>query len=237
MPKSLEAFAQESGRSGRDGLPAHSILYYSQQDARRFEFLTHKQHERRQEEEAGAAAKKKEKKSQPDPKLLQSKLKALEQMVQYCTKPSCRRNALIRHFGGDAVDCGRTCDYCINPKRIERDIQSAQVAPINNTSTVARSKDFGWDGQWNGPHGGGGREDYDYDEYDEDLIANDWGDGMVGDLQVTDPRGRSKDSNTTNLMTGFTKASSLLKSSSTKKSSINSLLNKYEVRLLAIPCF
>ena len=101
---------------------------------------------------------------------------------------------------------------------------------------MARPKDSGWDGQWNGHHGGRGRgEDYDYDEYDEDLIANDWGDGMVGDLQVTDPRGRIEDSDA-NFMSGFTKASSLLKSSSTKKSSINSLLNKYEVRVLCHDC-
>lgn len=35
LPKTLEGFYQESGRAGRDGLPAKSVLFYSIQDRRR----------------------------------------------------------------------------------------------------------------------------------------------------------------------------------------------------------
>ena len=222
MPKSLEEFSQESGRAGRDGLPSHSILYFSQKDAKLFTFLAHKQHE---SQEASAI---KKNKPLPNRKLLHSKLKALENMEGYCMKPGCRRNSLIRHFGGNGVACDKTCDYCSNPKRIERDIQSTQVAPINDSS---RYNDFQWDGQWDGPIIG---ED---DKDDEDFIAEDWGDGMVGDLKVTDSRGYGTYKNA-NSMAGFATASSLLKSTTTKTSSINSVLNKYEVRsLLLFVCY
>ena len=69
------------------------------------------------------------------------------------------------------------------------------------------------------------------------MIAEDWGDGMVGDLKVTDSRGYGTYKNA-NSMAGFATASSLLKSTTTKTSSINSVLNKYEVRsLLLFICY
>ena len=39
LPKSLEGFYQESGRAGRDGLPAKSVLFYDTEDRRRMDYI------------------------------------------------------------------------------------------------------------------------------------------------------------------------------------------------------
>lgn len=155
LPKTIEGFYQEAGRAGRDGLPSHSLLYYSPGDVGLFQFLLRKQ------------------------KGAESKLKALEQMVSYCTTPQCRRNALIRHFGGAPVPCQKTCDFCRNPKKVERIMQQASI--IGDVLGGHNKSDRVWNGNKKQ------KGDFDYEEDDEDAIARDWGDEgyTVGDLRVT----------------------------------------------------
>ncbi|MEW5300077.1 MAG: hypothetical protein WDW36_003034 [Sanguina aurantia] len=47
LPKTLEGFYQESGRAGRDGLPARSVLFYSIQDKRRMDWIVGKEQGRK----------------------------------------------------------------------------------------------------------------------------------------------------------------------------------------------
>src|SRR5690606_13061846 len=83
MPKNIDGYYQEIGRSGRDGLPAHTILFYSFADVimlRKFaEESTTKEFQ----------------------------LAKLERMQQFSEALSCRRKALLGYFGEHiAEDCG-----------------------------------------------------------------------------------------------------------------------------------
>ncbi|HLW32204.1 MAG TPA: DNA helicase RecQ [Aequorivita sp.] len=93
MPKNIEGYYQEIGRSGRDGLASHTILFYSFADVlmlRKFAEGT--------ETEAYQLAK-------------------LERMQQFAEALSCRRKALLGYFGEHIIeDCGN-CDICKTPPK------------------------------------------------------------------------------------------------------------------------
>ncbi|POP51042.1 DNA helicase RecQ [Zhongshania marina] len=95
LPKSIEAYYQETGRAGRDGLPADAWMAYGLQDV-----ITLRQMQGNSSAEEGRK------------RLEQHKLDA---MLGLCELTTCRRQALLRYFD-DNLDqpCGN-CDNCLTP--------------------------------------------------------------------------------------------------------------------------
>jgi ATP-dependent DNA helicase RecQ len=90
LPSSMETYYQETGRAGRDGLPAETLLLYAPQDfaARRLQLASIAEPDRQHE----AAAK-------------------LVLIEEFCRAPTCRQQMLLRALGNGGAPCGR-CDNC-----------------------------------------------------------------------------------------------------------------------------
>ncbi len=95
LPGSLEAFYQETGRAGRDGLPAQTLLLYGMQD------LTLR---RKMIDDGDAPAEVK--------RVEHAKLEAL---LGVCETASCRRQAILAHFGETLPEPCGNCDSCLDP--------------------------------------------------------------------------------------------------------------------------
>ena len=113
MPKNLEGYYQEIGRAGRDGLPAHALLFHTYADVIQLRRFTQ-----------GAG----------NEDVQNAKL---DRMKQYAEALTCRRKILLSYFGEFLEeDCGN-CDVCKNPPKFFDGTVIAQKA----LSTIARVKE------------------------------------------------------------------------------------------------
>lgn len=108
LPKSIEAYYQETGRAGRDGLPANAWMAYGLQDV-----ITLRQM-------LGS--------SNADEAHKRVELHKLDAMLALCEQVNCRRQTLLSYFG-DTLDqpCGN-CDACLDPAQTWDGTLAAQQA-------------------------------------------------------------------------------------------------------------
>ena len=95
LPKSLEAYYQETGRAGRDGLPADAWLVYGLQDV-----ITLRQMQAS---------------SEGDEMHKRIEHHKLDAMLGFCELTSCRRQALLRYFDDHLEQACGNCDTCLTP--------------------------------------------------------------------------------------------------------------------------
>jgi len=95
LPKSLEAYYQETGRAGRDGLPADAWMAYGLQDV-----ITLRQMQQS---------------SEADEQHKRIERHKLDAMLGLCELTSCRRQALLRYFGEERAEPCGNCDTCLEP--------------------------------------------------------------------------------------------------------------------------
>jgi ATP-dependent DNA helicase RecQ len=108
LPKSMEGYYQETGRAGRDGLPANAWMAYGLGDvvSMRQMLLSGDSPEERKRVE----------------------LQKLDALLGFCESTECRHQTLLRYFGEEHPGDCKECDNCLSPVDTWNATQAAQMA-------------------------------------------------------------------------------------------------------------
>jgi ATP-dependent DNA helicase RecQ len=108
LPKRIEAYYQETGRAGRDGEPATTLLLYGLEDVVKLRQMMAQ--------------------SEGSEEFKRNEQQRLNAMLGLCEITSCRRQTLLRYFGDTlAQPCGN-CDCCVTPPQTWDASEAVQMA-------------------------------------------------------------------------------------------------------------
>ena len=108
LPKSMEGYYQETGRAGRDGLPANAWMTYGLGDVVSM----------RQMLMSGDAPEERKR----------VELQKLDALLGFCESTTCRHQTLLRYFGEEHPGQCAQCDNCLEPVDTWDATQAAQMA-------------------------------------------------------------------------------------------------------------
>lgn len=108
LPKSMEGYYQETGRAGRDGLPANAWMTYGLGDVVSMRKML----------DSGDAPEERK----------QVERQKLDALLGFCESTSCRHQTLLRYFGEEHPGQCEQCDNCLEPVDTWDATQAAQMA-------------------------------------------------------------------------------------------------------------
>jgi ATP-dependent DNA helicase RecQ len=119
IPKSIEAYYQETGRAGRDGDPAKAVMFWAAGDFAQARLRLEEVDEARRQGE-------------------RARLDALATLVE---TPGCRRAVLLRHFGEQPPERCGNCDNCLEAPGV---IDATEVARKLLSAVYRTGQSFGF---------------------------------------------------------------------------------------------